>query len=111
MKSKSLQKLKDLFEVNEVMEEEFDSVSLKELQALWDHESVSPIVTNMHELVLVEEIEEYSAKEIGIKGIRAFVYECKKCGKKVVVPASENDISEFSTLTCDETVVDEVMDE
>lgn len=107
------QKLNDLFEISKIMEEKVDidantdSITLEDLQLLWDHEPTSPIVVNLHSFVKVDEIDEFKDDKLTF---RAFVYECTKCGSRVVVPASESGIGACGTLTCDEKVISEVME-
>jgi hypothetical protein len=109
---------------SEELESIMDKHGVEPLEALWDHEppklSKTPNITsNKHEWVHIEESKEaYGDKGMMIEERnekqekwRAFTYECRKCGSRIIVPASESDLSVYGTPTCNECLVSNVMDE
>jgi len=113
-----LSELADKLIVHEVMEgsdEELYSI-IDEcedylLVMLWDHEPSLPNMpdtsSNKHEWVCIKESVKQSI-EINASW-RAFTYECRKCGSKIMVPASEDDLSLYGAPTCNECLVSDVM--
>jgi rubrerythrin len=131
--SDKLSKLADDLIVHEVMEgsdEELESVmdecGIEPLTALWDHEppklpNVPDTSSNRHEWIRIKESDETEMNSslylknnkemMNGKRWRAFTYECRKCGAKIIVPASENDLNGYGALTCNECLVSYVMEE